>query len=185
MIFLYFLTSIFILYTVVFIAVIFKISIIIKKTKLNYYFDEEFMVLIKAYIQNINFISLKENGHHNGISVYNHLLAIAYLTYKIKDKKNKKDAVIGALLHDYYLYNWHLRERKHRFHSVRHPHIALKNARNDFELSKKSEDIILKHMFPVTFYLIPKYTDTWLVSFIDKYVSFLEFFNTTFIKIEK
>ena len=50
---------------------------------------------------------------------------------------------------------------------------ALINASNNFELSEKEANIIKSHMFPVD-YRIPKYAESWIVSLVDKVLSFGE-----------
>ena len=57
--------------------------------------------------------------------------------------------------------------------SIKHPNEALENASNNFELSDKEINIIKSHMFPVD-YKIPKYAESWLVSLVDKVLSFGE-----------
>lgn len=56
----------------------------------------------------------------------------------------------GALLHDYFLYDWHDPDPAHRLHGFRHPARALANARRDLALDPVEAEIILRHMFPLT-----------------------------------
>lgn len=73
----------------------------------------------------------------------------------------------GALLHDYFLYDWHDKASAPSFHGICHPRIALNNAHQDFELNKIEENIILRHMFPLT-PIPPLYLEAWVVCFADK-----------------
>ena len=57
-----------------------------------------------------------------------------------------------------------------------HPKFACRNASSMFKLNNKEKDIIISHMFPVN-YRIPKYAESWLVSFVDKGVATYEFFG--------
>jgi len=86
----------------------------------------------------------------------------------------------GALLHDYFLYDWHERSRDHRLHGFFHPRRALKNAREDFELTSIESDIILRHMFPLN-PVPPKYLESWIVCIADKVCTMREIlsFNDT------
>ena len=48
-----------------------------------------------------------------------------------------------------------------------HPSVALENALKDYELSKKEQDIIKHHMFPLTI-IPPMCREAWLVCLADK-----------------
>ena len=43
-------------------------------------------------------------------------------------KVNEKALIRGALLHDYFLYDWHIKRKGHHFHGFTHPATALRNA---------------------------------------------------------
>jgi hypothetical protein len=81
--------------------------------------------------------------------------------------------VRGALLHDYFLYDWHEKDGGHRLHGFRHPAFALYNASKDFSLNRKERNIIARHMFPLTV-LPPRCLEAWIVCFVDKYCAFSE-----------
>lgn len=55
-----------------------------------------------------------------------------------------------------------------------HPKIALENARGVCDLSPLEEDIILKHMWLLT-WARPSYKESYLVTFVDKYSACAEF----------
>ena len=86
---------------------------------------------------------------------------------KYKWSVNEAALVRGALLHDYYLYDWHIPESHHRLHGFFHPGVSLKMSEEHFKLSVIEKDVIRKHMFPLTFFM-PKYKATWYVVFYDK-----------------
>ncbi|MFR4318470.1 MAG: hypothetical protein ACLT2Z_02850 [Eubacterium sp.] len=49
------------------------------------------------------------------------------------------------------MYDWHVNDDPNRkLHGFFHPSVALENALKDYELSKKEQDIIKHHMFPLT-----------------------------------
>ena len=83
--------------------------------------------------------------------------------------------VRGALLHDYFLYDWHdkSRENYQRLHGFYHPGIALRNASMEYELTLREKDIIKKHMWPLTV-VPPLCREAWIVTTADKYCSLLE-----------
>ena len=82
------------------------------------------------------------------------------------------------MLHDLFLYDWRnskkLLHLKH-FHAFIHPQIALKNASGITNLNEKEKDIILKHMWPVTFFSFPKFKESFVITFTDKISALLSF----------
>ena len=80
---------------------------------------------------------------------------------------NRKELIRGALLHDYFLYDWHEKNAGHRFHGFIHAGRALQNAKNDFELTRREENIISRHMFPLNI-VPPMCKEAWLVCLADK-----------------
>lgn len=79
-----------------------------------------------------------------------------------------EDLVTGALLHDYFLYDWHeSATAPDRWHGFTHPFHALHNAERDFDLTPIERDVIVHHMFP--FVPIPPRTrEGWVVTIADK-----------------
>lgn len=113
----------------------------------------------------------KKFYHHGRTTIYEHSRNVAFTSCRIAQKLhlhvNDMWLIRGALLHDYYFYDWHVKEKGHRFHGLRHPKTALRNAQHDFRLSKVEKDIILCHMFPLT--IIPPMTkEGWIVCIADK-----------------
>lgn len=97
---------------------------------------------------------------HGSISVYAHCVNVARMSVRM-------DAlVIGALLHDYFLYDWHDGEGRH-LHGFTHPECAFRNAEKDYTLSPRVENIIVRHMFPLT-PIPPTCTEAWIVCIADK-----------------
>ena len=95
----------------------------------------------------------KKYIQHGDISVYEHSLRVAYLSIVIVSKfhlrVNMRSLIRGALLHDYFLYDWHIKDKSHRLHGFTHPKKAYKNAKKEFKLNDIEKDIITKHMFPL------------------------------------
>ena len=79
---------------------------------------------------------------------------------------NMDALVIGALLHDYFLYDWHDGKGRH-FHSFTHPECAFRNAERDYTLSPRVKNIIIRHMFPLT-PVPPTCTEAWIVCIADE-----------------
>lgn len=131
-------------------------------------------------IKHHNFRKSGENIQHGTISVKQHSLEVAKQSLKIarglRMKVKERELVRGALLHDYFLYDWHRKDHEcaDKLHGFEHPKIALRNALKDFKLSRTERDIIRKHMWPLTFLNMPSCREAWIVSMADKYVSTLE-----------
>lgn len=113
----------------------------------------------------------KKFMQHGRTSCFEHSVRVAYLSLllakKIRLSVDARSLVRGALLHDYFLYDWHIPEPGRRLHGLFHPRAALLNAVRDFSLNPREEDIIRKHMFPLTL-APPKYRESLLVILADK-----------------
>ena len=126
-----------------------------------------------------NHKSTRKAIQHGNVSVRRHVINVARYSLLINEKLgikcNKRDLIRGALLHDYFLYDWH--DKDHisplRLHGFFHPGIALKNAEKEYRLSTKEKDIIRKHMWPLTI-IPPTCREAWVVSMADKYCSLME-----------
>lgn len=119
--------------------------------------------------QETAFEELKAYKHHYHTSTYHHSIAVAYFSYKISRwlrwKSNKEKLIYAALLHDYYLYDCH-GETCH-MHLFKHPNISAENAKRDWNINEIQENIIRRHMFPLT-PVPPRYKESMLVSLVDK-----------------
>ena len=113
----------------------------------------------------------KEFIQHGETTVYEHSLMVARESLKIARKLklniNEESLIKGALLHDYFLYDWHKKEKYHRFHGIKHPIFSRNNAKRDFKLNKIEENMILSHMFPLL-PILPKYKESWILFYADK-----------------
>ena len=114
---------------------------------------------------------------HGSTTVFAHCVKVAcfslFLAKKLHIPVNTHDLLRGALLHDYFLYDWHEKNAGHRFHGFTHPATALKNAQEDFMLTPVEKDIIARHMFPLC-PIPPRCREAWLVCAADKYCALLE-----------
>ncbi|MCR4703569.1 MAG: HD domain-containing protein [Saccharofermentans sp.] len=127
---------------------------------------------------------MKRFTQHGETTVFEHCVAvakysllIAYSLEKLFRIEIDKDSLVrGALLHDYFLYDWHEKGQGRRFHGFTHPGVALKNADRDFDLNEIEKDIIVKHMFPLTPFL-PSHRESFIVSLADKWCALAETFK--------
>lgn len=121
----------------------------------------------------------KHDIQHGNMSVRQHTINVARCSLLISEKLgiscDQRALVRGALLHDFFLYDWHDKDHANifRLHGIHHPGIALKNAEKEFSLSNIEKDIIKKHMWPLTV-VPPVCREAWIVSMADKYCSLME-----------
>jgi uncharacterized protein len=120
--------------------------------------------------------STKGFVQHGKVSVFSHSVAVAEYSCRFARKLRLKvdfhSLVRGALLHDFFLYDWH--DDWDLLHGFKHPRMALANASEKFALNKTERNIIRKHMWPMTLINIPTCREAWLVCLVDKYCSLLE-----------
>ena len=136
----------------------------------------EFESIIYDITTNETVQKMKEFKQHYDTSCFEHCKMVAYYCYLICKKYNLDYISItrAAMLHDLFLYDWRTRINGRKgLHAFTHPKTALKNASELFNLNEKERDIILKHMWPVTFCL-PKYKESYIITFVDKYCAIQE-----------
>ena len=118
---------------------------------------------------------MKQYLSHSDISVYTHAVKVAYTAYRFAVKYNipcdLRALVRGGLLHDYYLYDWHDPNKGFRWHGFKHHRLALANAERDLPLTRRERNIIASHMFPLTFWSVPRCREAWMVTVADKIVA--------------
>lgn len=138
--------------------------------------EQEFYMIAKPIVETEIFQSQKAYKHHKYTNVYEHVLSVAYEAFLYAKRHNGYNlaaVVRGALLHDFYLYDRYApREQTHRkgLHGFTHPRVAKENANKYFDISEKEENIILSHMWPLTFFTFPRSKEAWLIVRIDKQI---------------
>lgn len=124
---------------------------------------------------------MKKYISHSDVTVYRHCIKVAFTAYTLAVRYriscNLHALVRGALLHDYYLYDWHDKNKGFRWHGLKHHRFALANAERDFDLDDTERNIIAAHMFPLTFWSVPRCREAWLVTLADKKVAAEETFR--------
>lgn len=114
---------------------------------------------------------------HGNTTVLAHSIAVACFSLQLARRLHisvrERELIRGALLHDYFLYDWHEKDNGHRLHGFSHPYTALRNAMEICELTLIEQDIIKKHMFPLTPFP-PRYRESILVCIADKVCSTYE-----------
>ena len=144
--------------------------------KQRYY--EEFYETIRDLAEHPVVLQMKRYSHHGRTTCYDHCISVAYRNYVLcrKLRLDAKSAARAGMLHDLFLYDWHThaRETGERWHGLKHPEKAYRNARKIVKLNRIEADIIRSHMWPVTIRRIPRTKEGWITVFTDKYCGLAE-----------
>ena len=134
----------------------------------------DFEVIAKDIIEKEKFQSLKNDPHH-GLTRYDHVLRVAKNTYKLSKlmKMDYISATRGALLHDFFN-DSDCQDIKGMKKNSLHPVIALNNAKREYNLNPKEENIIISHMYPFGGNVRPNCKESWLVDYVDNFVAIYE-----------
>ena len=122
--------------------------------------------------------SMTQFKQHRGVDCLEHSLNVSVASFFICRRLglDYSAAARGGLLHDFFLYDWHLENPYGGLHGFRHPKIAAMNAAKHFSLSGKELDVIRKHMWPLTVSL-PRYPESFVVVLVDKFYCVTEAFR--------
>lgn len=141
-------------------------------------YNEEFRAIVKDIVEHPEFQKLKEIVHH-GNGLFYHSVAVGYYSYRMAKAFNMDYVSVtrGAILHDFYTEAWQTTkkdstgfQRIKDMHGFSHPKTALENAKKYFDIDEKQEDMIVKHMFPLT-PIPPMNAGSWIVTLVDKLVA--------------
>ena len=127
--------------------------------------------IYQAFLHDERILRMKEISMHRGSNCYIHSFKVAKLAIKraLRHKKgNLYTILIGAILHDYYLYDWRVDTSKMRHHLSKHPYIAAENAERDFGIYTPIKEAIQSHMWPVNLKDFPKTKEARIISNADK-----------------
>ena len=146
---------------------------------------KEFYNMANPVIDNPEYQKLKKIKHHDK-DIYTHNLSVAWISFLLAKRFGLRigDVVRGALLHDFFFYDWRtFRDKDYILpHGFSHPVISYKNAVKVFgRLTPVEKDIIVKHMWPLTV-VPPRYRESLLVTMVDKAVASREAFKAVMPK---
>lgn len=107
--------------------------------------------------------SMRGYLQHGDTTTLDHAIAVAYYSLMLDRKWNlncdKSSLVRGALLHDYFLYDWHQPHKEYGLHGFTHPFTALRNAVQDFNLNAAKTGIKLENN---SIYRYNKFKVSWI-----------------------
>ena len=130
----------------------------------------EFLNIAKELLGDARVWDMQKYIQHGSISCLEHSFVVSYYSFtlvrKLRMSCEERSLVRGALLHDYFLYDWHEAQDWHRLHGFRHPFFANRNALRDFQISEREQEIIRKHMWPLTV-IPPMCREAWVVNAVD------------------
>lgn len=143
---------------------------------------QEFTDTLKELLKYKQLQDMHQYVQHGDTSTFEHCLMVAYCSYRMAKALpgdfNYKSIIRGAVLHDFYLYDWHIPHHSHRLHGFSHARCALDNASKLLPLNKTEADIIEHHMWPLTLRKYPRSKEAFLVCMVDKYCSLAETFHS-------
>ena len=133
--------------------------------------DVLYIEAVSDIISSVHFKKMDEFIMHGTTTCLEHCIDVSYMTYKICRRYglDYKSAARAALLHDLFLYDWHrhFEETGDRFHGFTHPRKAMENAVKYFKISKKEQNMILRHMWPLTI-IPPRTIEGMVLLYADK-----------------
>ena len=137
--------------------------------------DREYLNIMSELIADERIRKMADFRQHGNVSTFDHCRRVARLSYLI-DKKlslgcDLEELLKGAMLHDYYLYDWHEDDWKHGLHGYTHPQTAGDNAKKHFGINEKIENMIKSHMWPLDPRKIPGSKEAWVICLADKIAS--------------
>ncbi|MCA0385307.1 MAG: HD domain-containing protein [Firmicutes bacterium] len=143
--------------------------------------EDLFHKIFNELLMKTELVKTSEHSHHGETNVLEHSLNVAimclYIASAFKLNIDNASLIRGALLHDYFLYDWHEKSQDHKYHGFTHPRNAVKNASTKISLSKTEKDMILHHMFPLTI-LPPQSKEAWILCCADKICAIYEIFGS-------
>jgi len=144
--------------------------------------------IYQSFLHDEKILKMKDIPMHRGSNTYEHSFKVAKKAVKrgLRYKDVNLEAIlIGAILHDYYLYDWRNDRTLLKGHGKNHPTIASKNAKDDFNIDEEVERIIKTHMWPLNWKSFPDSKEARIVSICDKMVTTVEAMSSKKHKQEK
>ena len=146
---------------------------------------ERFYAALQSLKADPAIAKLRNYTQHRGTTTFQHCWNVAVYSFFLAEKLgwniDEYSLARGAMLHDYYLYTVSAVQARTKMsdyqHGKSHPKLALENARKEFHLNAKEENIIRSHMWPLTLFHTPLCKEAFLISLADKYCAVREMFT--------
>lgn len=131
--------------------------------------------ILAPYLHDPRVLRMKKYIQHGRITTYEHSLAVAFKCFEIvRDLRLRVDLhalLVAALLHDFYLYDWHEKDASHKWNGYHHAERARDNAARYFGVSDEVGGMIYSHMWPLNLTHTPKSKEAWVLTLADKLCS--------------
>lgn len=127
----------------------------------------------QSFLHDERILRMKQYSMHRGSNCYIHSFKVAKVAIKRALRHKKGDLyiiLVGAILHDYYLYDWRVDRSKMMHHFGSHPYTAAKNAERDFGIHEPIKKVIQSHMWPANITDFPKTKEARIISLADKHI---------------
>ena len=137
---------------------------------------QKYNEILTPFLKNPKVKLMKNFIQHGNTTTYDHAVLVSRLCYELDQKYqlqcNLPNLLTAAVLHDYYLYDWHTHGDK--LHGFRHAEIATINAIKDFHVGPKTAKLIYGHMWPLNLLRFPTSREAWVLWLADKLAMFRE-----------
>ena len=127
--------------------------------------------LYQSFLHDERILRMKDISMHRGSNCYEHSFKVAKKAIKRALRHKEVDLLVillGAILHDYYLYDWRTDREMLKHHMSNHPKKAVENAIKDFNISPEVQKVIRTHMWPGNIRDWPNTKEARIVSNADK-----------------
>ena len=129
---------------------------------------KDFHLILDELLEDARVCEMKRFTQHGNISTFDHCRNVASLSQRIGGTKD----IVRWIFHDYFLYDWHKNHfDSNGWHGFSHASVAMRNAREDFDIDPQIEHIIQSHMWPLNITRFPRSREAWIVCFADKVIS--------------
>ena len=145
---------------------------------------EQLYAILEKYDHHPKVQEMREFIQHGDVTTYQHCKNVVVVSCWINRRfhlgADETALAVGGFLHDFYLYDWHKTSSFHglrrlfEMHGFSHPGSACVNAKRYFQITKKEQNIIQSHMWPLTFRHVPTCREAVIVCLADKYCAVVE-----------
>ncbi|MBR1897022.1 MAG: hypothetical protein IJ822_09605, partial [Pyramidobacter sp.] len=105
---------------------------------------EDLEALLRELLEHEEVRKMARFRQHGKVSTLQHCEHVARKSWKLAQTfrlhSDRRALVRGAMLHDFYLYDWHVQDGTHRWHGFHHPERAAENAARYIGVSEKEAE---------------------------------------------